>query len=95
IVCFARERGRKASIAKLAQIYDSEVVDAENQVVGVAHADCPEDAQALIQLLNRNHPPKQILNVCYEPVTGAHVGPGALALFFMSARDVRERLAGN
>ena len=95
IVCFARERGRKASIAKLAQIYDSEVVDAENQVVGVAHADCPEDAQALIQLLNRNHRPKQILNVCYEPVTGAHVGPGALALFFMSARDVRERLAGN
>lgn len=95
IVCFARERGRKASIAKLAQIYDSEVVDAENQIVGIAHADCPEDAQTLIQLLNRNHPPKEILNVCYEPVTGAHVGPGALALFFIGARDVRNRLVEN
>lgn len=95
IVCFARERGRKASIAKLAQIYDSEVVDAENQIVGIAHADCPEDAQTLIQLLNRNHPPKEILDVCYEPVTGAHVGPGALALFFIGARDVRNRLVEN
>ena len=25
----------------------------------------------------------EILTVCYEPVTGSHVGPGALALFFM------------
>ena len=24
----------------------------------------------------------EIMLVCYEPVTGSHVGPGALALFF-------------
>jgi len=22
------------------------------------------------------------MSVCYEPVTGSHVGPGAIALFF-------------
>ena len=28
------------------------------------------------------------MTVCYEPVTGSHVGPGALALFFLgSDRD--------
>lgn len=93
IVCFGRTRGRKASIAKIAEIYDREVVNAENQTVAIAHADCPEDAQMLIDLLNRNHPPKKILNAVYEPVTGSHVGPGALALFFMSTYDVRKRLA--
>lgn len=93
IVCFARTRGRKASIAKIAEIYDSEVVNPESQTVAIAHADCAEDAQALINLLNKNNPPKKILNVMYEPVTGSHVGPGALALFFMSTNDVRTRLA--
>ena len=24
----------------------------------------------------------QVLTVCYEPVTGSHVGPGTVALFF-------------
>ena len=33
--------------------------------------------------------PKEILTVCYEPVTGAHVGPGALALFFLGGEDAR------
>ena len=26
----------------------------------------------------------EILSVCHEPVTGAHVGPGMLALYFYS-----------
>ena len=30
-----------------------------------------------------------ILLVDYEPVTGSHVGPGALALFFLSDDKVR------
>ena len=38
---------------------------------------------------NGEHPPKEILLVDYEPVTGAHVGPGALALFFESCPGVR------
>ncbi len=89
IVAFAKIRGRKKAIEELAKRYDEYVVDAENQTVGIAHADCPEDAQRLIDLLNRNHPPKEILNVCYEPVTGSHVGPGTLALFFEARDGVR------
>ena len=30
-------------------------------------------------------PTGEILSVCHEPVTGAHVGPGMLALYFYSA----------
>ena len=82
IVAFSKVRGRKKAIEELAARYDEYVVHPEDQTIGIAHADCPEDAQRLIDLLNRNHPPKEILNVCYEPVTGSHVGPGTLALFF-------------
>ena len=89
IVSFAKVRGRKKSIEELAARYDKLVVEPEKQIVGIAEAGCKQDAAYLASLLNRNHPPKEILTVEYEPVTGSHVGPGALALFFVSHDKVR------
>ena len=42
----------------------------------------PHEAEELAQLLRGKGLTGEILSVCYEPVTGAHVGPGAVALFF-------------
>ena len=89
IVCFGQVRGRRKSIEMIAEQYARYVEQAGKQTIGIAHADCSEDAEALIELLNRNHPPKNILTACYEPMTGAHVGPGALALFFYGRREFR------
>ena len=89
IVNFAKVRGRKRAVEALAEKYDTLAVDPENQIVGIAHADCPEDAALLEELLRKNRPPKEILTVCYEPVTGSHVGPGTLALFFEGGPGVR------
>jgi DegV family protein with EDD domain len=89
IVAFAKLRGRKKALEELAKRYDEYVVDAEEQTVGIAHADCPEDAAYLAEMLRRNHPPKEILTVGYEPVTGSHVGPGTLALFFEAREGCR------
>ena len=89
IVAFAKIRGRKQSIRALAQVYERLAVDPETQTVGIAHAGCAEDAAALAEMLRANRPPRQILTVDYEPVTGSHVGPGALALFFRSREGVR------
>ena len=90
IVSFGKVRGRRASIETLAKLYDQEVSEPETQMIGIAHAGCLKDAEYLISLLNRNYPPKEILLVDYEPVTGSHVGPGALALFFESRKGVRD-----
>ena len=89
IVAFAKVRGRKQSIKTLAHMYDKLVSEPEKQVVGIAQAACREDAELLASLLQQNRPPKDILTVEYEPVTGCHVGPGALALFFLSEEGVR------
>ncbi len=89
IVAFAKVRGRKQSILTLAEMYDKLVKDPEKQTVGIAQALCREDAEMLASLLQKNRPPRQILTVEYEPVTGSHVGPGALALFFESEAGVR------
>ena len=91
IVCIDRARGRARAITALAEKYNALAVEPEKQVVGIAHADCPEDAERLASLLRTQRPPKDILTVCYEPVTGSHVGPGALALFFLGDQDVRDK----
>ena len=89
IVAFRKVRGRRRSIEAIADSYDRLVENAGEQLIGIAQAGCREDAEALCALLRRNNPPRNILTVEYEPVTGAHVGPGALALFFFGSRDFR------
>ena len=90
ISAFDTVRSRRRSIKALASQYEQYVVDAERQTIGIAHAACREDAELLIELIKGGeHPPKEILLVDYEPVTGSHVGPGALALFFESCEGVR------
>ena len=89
IVCFAQVRGRKKWSGVLAEQYDRYIEDAENETVAIVHADCPQEAEELAQLLQRNHPPRKILTACYEPMTGSHVGPGALALFFYGKASFR------
>ncbi len=84
-------RGRANAIESLAQHYDAFVTHAEIRTGGFPRADCPEDATRLCEPLRKNRPPKEILLVDYEPVTGSHVGPGALALFFMDRPDVRSK----
>lgn len=89
IVCFAKVRGRQRAIEEMAKRYEELVVSPETQTVCISHADCEADAQILASMLHRSKPPKDILIVDYEPVTGSHVGPGALALFFVSDDNVR------
>ena len=89
IVAFNKVIGRKKAIETLAHRYFSLVKNPEMQMIGIAHADCEDDANYLIELINKRKPPRDILTVMYEPVTGSHVGPGTLALFFMGGEDVR------
>ncbi|MDO4493331.1 MAG: DegV family protein [Clostridia bacterium] len=89
IVNTEKVRGSKKAIKRLAEIYDELVENPGEQTVCIAHADNDEDTAYLVRLLNENKPPKEILTVCYEPVTGAHVGPGTVALFFLGGADVR------
>ncbi len=92
IVNFATARGRRRAIRAMYEKYDALAVRPGHQTVGIAHAGCPEDAELLAEML-REHtsPPAEIITVCYEPVTGAHVGPGTLALFFEGGEGVRNK----
>jgi len=89
IVVSGKVRGRRRAVAALAEKYAALVKNAAEQTVCIAHTDCPEDARELERMINSSLAPKDIMTVCYEPVTGSHVGPGTLALFFLGAGNVR------
>lgn len=89
IVCIKKERGRRRAIESLVKVYENYIENAEEQIVGISHADCAEDAEYLASRLRSVAVPKEILTVCYEPVTGSHVGPDTLALFFVGRDGFR------
>ena len=81
IVLCHKERGRKRSMEMLVSRYQELVADL-NAPVGIAHGDSEEDAGYLARRIKESGHAGEMLMECYEPVTGSHVGPGTIALFF-------------
>ena len=83
IVQLAKVRGKKAGMDELVALYDQMVED-RSAPVGISHASSPADALHIATRLRQVGCTGEILTVCHEPVTGAHVGPGMLAVYFYS-----------
>lgn len=81
IVVKAKVRGMKRTLDALAERY-AELALSKTETIGVAHADNEEGKAYLVQRLRDKGLTGKCLSVCYEPVTGSHVGPGTVALFF-------------
>lgn len=82
ITARGKYRGRKKALAAIAEEYRNRVEDAGNQRVAISHGDCLEDAQTLADMICEIAKPGELIIAPHEPFTGAHVGPGMLALFF-------------
>lgn len=76
------ERGRRKALARLAQTFSEQVVNPENQIVCISHADCEEDALLLADMIKARGA-KDVVIQWYDICTGSHVGPGTVALFFL------------
>lgn len=81
IVSCGKVRGNKKAYAELADYFDKRALD-KTASIGIAHADNREGTDYLLGLLRERGFTGECLEVYYEPVTGAHVGPGTVALFF-------------
>lgn len=90
VVC-GKVRSRRTGIATLAEKFAKLAENPGQQRVGIVYTDCKADAEALAEMLRQlPEPPKEIMTVCYEPVTGSYVGLGTVALFFEGIENVRE-----
>ena len=81
IVVKSKVRGMKRTLDALAERY-AELALSKTETIGIAHADNEDGKAYLVQRLRDKGLTGKCLSVCYEPVTGSHVGPGTVALFF-------------
>ena len=82
ITARSKQRGRKKALAAIVEEYRHGVIHPENQRVAISHGDCEEEANRLAEMIRAAAPPRELIIAPHEPFTGAHVGPGMLALFF-------------
>jgi len=83
---FAKVRSRRAAILKLVSVMLDEIVHPEEQVLGISHSDCLEDAQFLAHEIRQVLTVKDIWISEIGCVVGSHTGPGTLALFYTSQK---------
>lgn len=86
IVSCGKCRGRKKAMEAIAEKYRAKVVHPETQRVAISHGDAPEEARELARMIREIGAPRELIVCPHEPFTGAHVGPGMLALFFFGDR---------
>ena len=78
-----KARGRKRSLNILVDNMAKSIGSFENEVVGITHGDCPEDAEYVRNLVEERFGIHNFIINYLGPTIGAHTGPDLLALFFM------------
>jgi fatty acid kinase fatty acid binding subunit len=83
VVPLKRVRGNHKAFLEFAREFESRSRDVPELKVGIAHADAPQKAEALHELVRRTRPHAEIeLSTTLGPVLGTHAGPGCVGFFW-------------
>ena len=74
--------GRKMAIRRLAETCIKKIRNPEKQTVYISHCDALDDAMSLKNYLV-GHGVKNVEIYFYDLITGSHIGPDSLALFYV------------
>ena len=80
----AKVRGRRQAVEELCRLTKEYILDAEDQVIYIAHADCLADAQMLEQMVREQIKPRDVEIRYLTPIIGTHAGPGACGIAFFA-----------
>lgn len=83
VVPLKRVRGNRRAFEEFIAAFEAGSSDGPNLRVAIAHADAPDRADALRELVRRTRPQAQLeLVTSLGPVVGTHAGPGTVGLFW-------------
>lgn len=80
IVAYEKCRGRKKAVEAIVKKFRDK--NRQSKYVAISHGDCLAEAELLKEQVLALWQPEEMILCPHEPLTGAHVGPGMLALFF-------------
>jgi len=76
-------RGRARAMAALANSVAEHCLS-KDDLIGITHGDCEGDAMLLRDMIASQTGAEHFIIRCFDLCTGAHAGPGALAVFYVS-----------
>ncbi len=83
VVPLKRVRGNRRAFEEFIAAFEAGSSDGPNLRVAIVHADAPDRADALRELVRRTRPQAQLeLVTSLGPVVGTHSGPGTVGLFW-------------
>jgi DegV family protein with EDD domain len=83
VIPLKRVRGNRRAFQEFIDVFDAGSSEGPNLRVAIAHADAPDRAEALRELVRRIRPEAQLeLVTTLGPVVGTHAGPGTVGLFW-------------
>ncbi len=82
VEAFAKVKGMKRAVAKIVDHVEENIDDAENAEVFIMHADAPEKAELLKNMIAERISPKEIFVSEVGPIISCHAGLGVFGLYF-------------
>ena len=83
VVPLKRVRGNRRAFQEFITAFESGSSEVPGLRAAIAHADAPDRAEALRELVHRTRPQAQLeLVTTLGPVVGTHAGPGTVGLFW-------------
>jgi DegV family protein with EDD domain len=83
VVPVKRVRGNRKAFLEFESAFTGATSDSPSLRVGIAHAEAPERAEALAELVRQTRPAAELEVVtALGPVVGAHAGPGTVGFFW-------------
>ena len=81
---FSKCRGRKKAIGALVEKFKEKTDHSKEQIIGIGHGDCIEDALALEALVRQHGNVKDVILNYVGTAIGSHTGPEILGLYFIA-----------
>ena len=79
---YRKVKGRRTSLLELCEEVKNNIIDPENQIIGIGHADSLEDANFIKEHLEKEIKCAGFYINYIGPIVGASVGPGTIGVYF-------------
>ena len=80
-------KGRRTSLLEIMNMVRERIVDPQNQIICVEHADCEVDNEFVRQHIIDEFNPKEVYVNYIGPIIGATVGPGSIIVAYFGIKE--------
>ena len=80
-------KGLQNAMEETVALVKERIIEPETQIVYISHADSPENAEKIGQMLKDQVGCKDVFIGCIGPIVGASVGPGTIAIYYVGQEE--------